>query len=89
MYKREDGSLCFGRNSLDKFFDYHSETLTGELVLMSDKYIETKLKENDFLDQYKNDKLTREAKDNIDEYRTKVFHKYIKYFNLLNEKMKG
>lgn len=68
--------------------DYYSETLTGEIKKLKDSEFENYLEKQGLKSQYESDKVKREAKDSVDDYKIKLKNKLAKYFRLLNEKLK-
>ena len=80
-------SYFFLRNNADKFFDFYSETLKGEIKEMNEKVMDKFLEQYGLEEQYKNDKIKREMKDSVNGYMTKQKNKLIKYINLINEKL--
>ena len=80
-------NYSFSRNNDDKFFDFYSQTINGEILEMNNKVMEDLLEKHSLLEQYKSEKIKREMRDNVNDYLTKEKSKLVKYIHLINEKM--
>jgi len=86
-YKANNGQWIFGLSSEDKFFDFYSETLNGEIKKMDDKVLEKYLETYNLSQQYKADKPKREMKDTVNGYKSKQVNRDVKYIGLINEQL--
>ncbi|NVO02931.1 MAG: hypothetical protein HXX09_09555 [Bacteroidetes bacterium] len=75
-------------NSEQPFREYYSESITSEILVLKGKYWEELLTKYDLKKQYDSDKLKREAKDSVLDYKNKEWRKKVKYKKLINEKIK-
>jgi hypothetical protein len=66
----------------------YSEGITGEIIKFKDSAFEKILEQYGLLEAYENDKPKREKKDSVNDYFNKRVSRKIKYFKLINEKMK-
>lgn len=82
------GKLCYYAMYASQGKRYYSETIDGKRKKFSAKVLEKYLEQYNLLASYEKDKPKREFKDNVNEYYNKVINWQIKYFDLLNEKMK-
>ena len=82
------GKLNFYALYSDQEKRYTTEGWDGELKKFKESYFEDFLEKNDLLKDYKKDKPKREFRDDVNGYFNKVVHWQVKYFNLLNEKMR-
>ncbi|MEO6302789.1 MAG: hypothetical protein ABIP51_06425 [Bacteroidia bacterium] len=67
--------------------DYYSETISGDIKKLKDEVFEEFLEKHNLKTQYNSDRVTREAKDTVDGYKSKLKTKTAKYFKLINEKI--
>ena len=82
------GKLNFYSLYQDQKFLFYSEGWNGELEKYKENKLEAYLEKYDLLEDYKKDKPSREFKDNVNDYFNKQVAREIKYFELLNKKMK-
>jgi hypothetical protein len=83
------GPLCLYTWIGDNSGLYYSETITGEMKRLTDKYFEGLLKEKGLLESYKDDKPKRERWDNPSSYLTKMANRVIKYLEIMEENAKS
>lgn len=80
--------LAFLPSGNEPFKEYYSETINGEIKLFKDKLFDELLEKYGLKDQFEADKLVREKKDSVLDYKNKEWNKRVKYKKLINEKMK-
>ncbi len=73
-------------NPNEVFKEYYSESSDGEIKKY--KSLDDYLEKYGLKEQFKEDKLIREAKDSVLDYKNKEWRKRLKYKKLINEKMK-
>ena len=81
------GHLCFYSLYSEQNKLYTAEGYDGELDKFKQGNLEDYLKKYDLLDDYKKDKPKREMRDNVNDYFNKQVGWWLKYINLVNEKM--
>lgn len=70
--------------------EYYSLTNRGELKDWNNKDFEKLLEENGLLEQYNAEpKPKREKRDSVDDYKSKLMSKQVKYILLLNKKLEA
>lgn len=86
--RTSDSTFSFGPSmGTGKYFEYYSETLTGEVKSWSNKMFNGYLKQFNWEDQYENEKVKREMKDSVWGYESKKLNKRIRYLRMINEKL--
>jgi len=80
--------LMFMPNPNEVFKEYYSETPTSEILVFKDKMFNEYLEKYGLKEQFEADKLKREMKDNVLDYKNKEWQKRVKYKKLINEKIK-
>jgi hypothetical protein len=88
-YNAETGGISVGRYSQDDGLgkEYYSETASGDIKRLTRGVMNQYLAQYGLTGTYKSDKVTREFKDSVDEYKSKQCTKTAKYIVLINEKM--
>lgn len=82
------GKMCYYSLYLEQQDRYYAEGWNGKLMKFKENDFEEYLAKYNLLEDYKADKPKREFKDDVNGYFNKIVSWQIKYFNLLNEKMK-
>lgn len=84
-----EGPLCYYASKLNNEEQYYSKTINGELINFKKSTFKKLLIEYNLYDQYKKDKPKREFEDSPNSYFNKLVARNIKYFDLINEKLKN
>jgi hypothetical protein len=84
-----EGPLCYYALRVDNASRYYSETITGEMKKFKEKTFKKMLDQHGLGKKFEKDKPKREMKDTVNGYFNKQISWHIKYFHLLNEKLKG
>lgn len=83
-----DGVLLYSPTGNEPYKEYYSETINGEVKQFKDKMFDELLEKYGLKEQYEADKLKREMKDSVMDYKNKEWRKRLKYKKLINDKMK-
>jgi hypothetical protein len=83
-----EGPLCYYASYSTNAIQFYSETIAGDLKDFSEKVFKKILDQHGMKTAYEKDKPKREMKDSVDDYFNKTVNRNIKYFKLLNEKLK-
>lgn len=82
------GSINYYALYQDQERRYIAEGWNGDLKKFSGRAFEKYLEKEGLLEAYRNDKPKREFKDSVNDFFNKEINWQIKYFNLLNEKLR-
>ncbi|MCD6019492.1 MAG: hypothetical protein K0S53_2613 [Bacteroidetes bacterium] len=81
-------NLIFSPKPDEVFKEYYSEKIDGEIKKFKDSMFDEYLEKFALKEQFKEEKLKREAKDSVLDYKNKEWNKRYKYKLLINEKLK-
>lgn len=84
----EVGHYCYYVLQHENNVRKYSESITGDMNKFKEKWFEAELKKYELLEEYKNEKPRKEKNETGDAWLTKIVSREIKYFKLLNEKLK-
>lgn len=80
--------IMFIPNPNEIFKEYYSVTPTSEILVFKDKMFNEYLEKYGLKEQFEADKVKREMKDTVLDYKNKEWQKRVKYKKLINEKIK-
>ena len=72
----------------EPYKEYYSETINGEIKVFKNSMFDEYLEKYGLKEQYEAEKLKREVKDSVLDYKNKEWRKKNRYKKLINEKMK-
>jgi hypothetical protein len=87
--KENDSTFTFSPSpgASDKFFEYYSRTIKGDLKSDFDKLLEKYLKEYKLLDQYNAERVERNTEDDVWTVESRRINKKLKYLRIINSRL--
>lgn len=80
--------LIFSRKPDEVYREYYSEKIDGEILPFKEKMFDDYLEKTGLAERFKEEKLEREMKNSVLDYKNKEWNKRYKYKLLINEKLK-
>jgi hypothetical protein len=86
IYRRSADDISISYNDMEKYKDYYSDGINGEIKVLKGQYFEGLLEKNGLLEQYKADKPKHGIKEDDMTYYHRQYVWEVKYKKLVSQK---